>query len=121
VRLIVRDDVSDEYRSRFATPHGSRIEVVILSVGEFEQAREFGTESDWDRYSYVQAEVVVDKSGLVADLVAAKSQLQPEVARLIAAEHLDSYINSYYRAAKTNAASSKWRLVSTLLSRSPRC
>lgn len=78
--------------------HGSRSS--FSRSASFEQAGEFGTESGWDRYSYVQAEVVVDKSGLVADLVAAKSQLQPEVARSTAAEHLDSYINSYYRAAK---------------------
>jgi len=100
VRLVVNDDVCEEYRSRLATPHGSPVEVVVLSLSEFEQVGEVGTESAWDRYSYVYAEVVVDKAAALSSLVSAKSELSPQTARVLAAEHLDDYINAYYRAAK---------------------
>ncbi len=101
VRLVVRDEVVDEYRARLATSHGAAVNVVIFSLGEFEQVGEVGTESAWDRYSYVRAEVVIDNNGgRIAELVRAKSTLPADAARLLAAEYLDDYVNSYYRAAK---------------------
>jgi hypothetical protein len=103
VRLVVRDEILDAYRSRFATPHGSSVDVAVFSLTAFEQAGEIGSESAWDRYSYVRAQVVVDKlDGLVAELIEAKSVLPPQAARTIAAEQLDTYINSYYRSAKNH-------------------
>ncbi len=101
VHLVVRDDVADDYRSRHATPHGSRVEVVVLSLSELEAAGEIGSSSEWDRYSYVDAEVVVDDAdGTIARLVREKSVLPPDAARAIAAERLDDYVNCLYRAAK---------------------
>jgi hypothetical protein len=105
VRLVVRDAERDEYVSRFATPHGSAVEVVVLSLTDFERAGEIGTDSAWDRYSYVGAELVVDKlDGRIGELVDAKSVLPRETARSIAAEELDDYINSYHRSAKNLAS-----------------
>ena len=101
VRLVVRDEVVDEYRARLATSHGAAVNVVVFSLSEFGQAGEVGTESAWDRYSYVRAEIVIDgPDGQIAELTRTKSTLPVDVARLLAAEYLDDYINSYYRAAK---------------------
>ena len=75
--------------------------MVVLSLAEFEQAGEVGTESAWDRYSYVGAEIVIDKDdGHIAEVIKAKSTLPSAVAHSVAAEYLDDYVNSYYRAAK---------------------
>jgi hypothetical protein len=101
VRIVVRDDVVDDYRSRRATPHGSRVEVVVLSLAELARAGEPGTESAWDRPSYVHAQVGVDKCG-IAELVDAKRTLPPQIARSIAEEKLDDYVNSYFRSAKSH-------------------
>jgi hypothetical protein len=38
VRLVVHDEVADDYRTRYATAHGSLVEVVVLSRTEFEAA-----------------------------------------------------------------------------------
>ena len=101
VRLIVRDDVLDEYRQRLATPHGSTVEVVVLSLSELEEVGSIGSPSAWDRYSYVDATVAVDDSGgSIARLLAQTAVLAPEEARALAAERLDDYVNAYYRAAK---------------------
>lgn len=101
VRLVVRDDVIDEYRSKLGTPHGSRVEVFVLSLTGLERAGEPGTESAWDRPSYVHAQVDVDKGG-IAEIVDAKRTLPPQVARSIAEEKLDDYVNSYFRSAKNH-------------------
>jgi hypothetical protein len=101
VRLVVRDDAAGECSLRRATPHGSPVEVAVLSLSAFEQAGAIGSESEWDRYSYAHAQVVVDKlAGRIAALVQEKSVLPAEAANGIAAEGLDTYVNSYYRSAK---------------------
>jgi hypothetical protein len=101
VRLVVRDEVVDEYRSKLATPHGSPVEVVVFSRTEFEREGQPGSPSAWDRPSYVHAQVVVDKGG-VGDLVDAKRTLSAEAAHALAAEKLDDYVNSYFRSAKSH-------------------
>ncbi len=59
-----------------------------------------GSETEWDRYSYVHAQVVIDKlNGRIAELVAEKGRLSADEARTIAEHALDAYINSYYRSA----------------------
>jgi len=101
VRLVARDDGAADCRERFATPHGSRVEVVVLSLSEFENAGEIGSRSAWDRYSYVDAEVVVDDpAGTIARLVREKGTLSLDTARGVAAGRLDDYVNCLYRAAK---------------------
>ena len=101
VRLVARDDGAAHCRERFATPHGSRVEVVVLSLSEFENAGEIGSPSAWDRYSYVDAEVVVDDpAGTIARLVREKGTLSLDTARGVAAGRLDDYVNCLYRAAK---------------------
>jgi hypothetical protein len=101
VRLVVRDDVVDDYRSKLATPHGSQVEVVVFSRTEFEREGQPGSPSAWDRPSYVHAVLVVDKGG-IAEIVDAKRTLPPQVARSIAEEKLDDYVNSYFRSAKNH-------------------
>ena len=106
VRLVVRDAAAGDCRQRYATPHGSRVEVVVLSLSEFEEAGAIGSPSEWDRYSYVDAEVAVDDpDGTVARLVREKSALPPDAARALAAERLDDYVNCLYRAAKNERSS----------------
>jgi predicted nucleotidyltransferase len=102
VRLVVRDNVRDEYRSRFATPHGSRVEVVVLSLAELAEAGEPGSDTSWDRPSYLHAKVVLDTDGRIAEVVERMRSLSAEHARSLAADRLDGYVNSYYRSAKSH-------------------
>lgn len=103
VRLVVRDEVLDEYRTRFGTPHGSAVEVFVLTYDRLAAVGEIGSPNAWDRPSYVHAQVVVDTSdGRVAALLDALRELPPDVARAVAAERLDDYVNSYHRSAKSH-------------------
>jgi len=103
VRLIMRDEDCEEYRSRLCTPHGSKVEVVVLSETELELAGELGTSSFWDRYSWVHAQVVVDRDA-VAEVVARKRALPADEARTLAAAALDDYVNWMFRSLKNDAA-----------------
>ena len=83
------------------TPHGSPVEVFVLSQPAFERTGLPGSGSEWDRYSYVRCELVLDKlDGAIARLVAEKARLAPEESRALAAAALDDYVNSYYRSAR---------------------
>ena len=105
VRLIVRDELRDAYRARLATPHGSRVEVVVLTPSELEEVGTRGSSSAWDRYSYVAATIAVDSAdGQIGRLIANLGALEPNEARVLAAEKLDDYVNAYYRAAKNAGA-----------------
>jgi predicted nucleotidyltransferase len=103
VRLVVRDELVDEYRARLGTPHGSRVEVVVMSRSEFERTGDPGTPTAWDRPSYVHAVAVVDTSGgRVSEILERKRTLPPDYARSLAAERLDDYVNAYFRSAKSH-------------------
>jgi hypothetical protein len=101
VRLVVRDDDLAGCVERFATPHGSLVEVAVFSLSSFERAGAVGSPNEGDRYSYAHAEVVLDKlGGQIGALVSEKGLLSPVAAREIAERALDTYINSFYRSAK---------------------
>lgn len=100
-RLVVRDEAFDACGERYGTPHGSPVEVGILRLSSFERTGLPGSGSEWDRYSYVRAEIVLDKlDGGIQRLVARKERLAEDEARELAAASLDAYINCYYRSAR---------------------
>jgi hypothetical protein len=102
VRLVVRADDLDEYRSRYGTPHGSRVEVFVLTLADLAAAGMPGSDVSWDRPSYVDAQIVLDTEGRVAEIVDGLRSLSTEHARSVAAESLDDYMNSYFRSAKSH-------------------
>ena len=99
VRLVLRDGAHDTY----STPHGSLVEVFVLRRSAFERTGLPGSGSEWDRYSYVRCELVLDRDGGTAALLEAKARLGEEEAHELAKAALDDYVNSYYRAARNSA------------------
>jgi hypothetical protein len=105
VRLVVRDESFAEVADALVTPHGSPIEVAVYSLAAFERVGEPGTETAWDRYSYIHAQVLVDKlAGRIGQIVAAKGVLPEGIGPGLAAYELDGYVNAYYRALKNHRA-----------------
>ncbi len=97
VRLVLQDAALDTY----STPHGSPVEVAVLTQSTFERAGLPGSGSEWDRYSYVRCELVLDKlDGEIERLVTEKASLSEEEAAALAPAALDDYVNSYYRSAR---------------------
>lgn len=99
VRLVVRDDAVTDY----ATGHGSPVDVVVLSERRFAEVGLPGSGTEWDRYSYVRCELVLDKTdGRLGSLLEAKARLSDAEAAALAPEALDTYINSFYRSARNH-------------------
>jgi predicted nucleotidyltransferase len=100
VYLVVREN-EEEYRERFPLRHGDPVEVIVASLERFRAHAEIGSETEWNRYTFAHVAVELDKTGGdIQRLVDAKGKLPSDAAREVAAEALDSYINSYYRSAK---------------------
>jgi len=102
VRLIVGDDDLAGADDRYATGHGSPVDVVVFERSRFERAALPGAPDAWDRYSYVGVPLVIDKTdGALAKTIARKATLHAEEARTIASAALGDYVNSMYRS-RTN-------------------
>ena len=100
VRMVVRDDHVAAADARYATPHGSVVEVVVVERSGFETLCLPGGRAGWDRYSYVAADLVLDRDGTLARVLARKAVLDDDEARTLAAESLDDYVNSMYRSRR---------------------
>jgi hypothetical protein len=62
-----------------------------------------GDATQWNRYSFVGAQVVLDRrDGEITSLVERKASLSPEEADEKLGQHLDAYINSLYRSLKSH-------------------
>jgi len=104
LRLIAADAAIEVASARHGTPHGSPVEVFVMRRSSFEGLARRDSPAAWDRPSYAFARLVADKlDGGIAATLAAVSHLAPGEARETAADALDDYVNSYYRALK-NAA-----------------
>jgi len=99
VRLVLRDGAPDTY----STPHGSPVEVAVLTRSAFERTGLPGSGSEWDRYSYVRCELVLDKlDGEISRLLEQKASLSETEAAAIVPAALDDYVNSYFRSARNH-------------------
>jgi len=103
VRIFADDAPSA--RERYATPHGSVVEAVVIPLRALQDLADPSSAVAWDRYSYVHATVVVDRTGgAFEQTIAAMETLSEESARTIASAGLDDYINSYFRSLKNERA-----------------
>ncbi|MGK2850967.1 MAG: hypothetical protein ACSLFN_08670 [Candidatus Limnocylindrales bacterium] len=103
VRMVVRDEALTTGRERYATPHGSVVEVVVYDLTTFLTLGLPGGFAPWDRYSYVHVPAVIDKlDGGIAALLERKGRLEADEARELAAEALDGYVNAMFRSRKNH-------------------
>jgi predicted nucleotidyltransferase len=113
VDCFVIVDAPREAARRWQTAHGSAVEVWAMPLDAFRSHAEHGTETWWNRPSFIRARVDLDRlDGEIAAIVEAKRQLTAQEAASVAAHSLDDAINSIFRALKT--AESGSRLASRL-------
>ena len=79
---------------------GGALDVVPVSVEEFERHALPGSGSEWNRPAFVDARVDFDRHARVGSIVDRKRQLSAEEAHEIASAALDDYINALYRSLK---------------------
>lgn len=100
VRLIVRDDASEEVVQRYADAMYPLVDLVILTHSEFAVYARWASPEAWDRPTFTHAQVLLDHSGTIQPLVDAKGRLPADQQAAFAAAMLDAFINGVYRALK---------------------
>ncbi len=79
--------------------HGAPVELVPITVAEFDGYALRGSPWAWNRPSFLRARVVLDRlDGGVARMVARKARLEPDEVAEVAPDALDGYVNSLYRS-----------------------
>jgi hypothetical protein len=85
----------------YATNHGDPVEVWPITLEAFRDHALPGTPTAWNRPSFLQARVDLDRlDGEISLIVARKGRLDPEEATALADSSLDGYINSLYRSMR---------------------
>jgi hypothetical protein len=81
--------------------YGSSVEIVAMTLDEFETYALPGFHDAWNRPAFLFARVEIDRlDGEIERIVERKRRLTPVEATKIAAESLDDYINTLYRSLK---------------------
>ena len=93
--IVRRPD--DRWRFVYASP----VEMVAMTIEEFESYALPGARDGWNRPAFLLARVEIDRlDGAIGRIVERKRRLTPDEARRIAGESLDDYMNTLLRSLK---------------------
>ncbi|MFF7733284.1 hypothetical protein [Streptomyces sp. NPDC007984] len=101
LHVILRDRHACELAAldRFRSAH---LDLVVIELAEFRVRGMPGRPDHFARYSYVHAEVLLDRlDGAVTRILDEKRTLSADEAREAAAGWLDAYVNQTYRSLKS--------------------
>jgi hypothetical protein len=100
VRLILRDEADEGAEARYLEAAFPNVDLHVLPRREFANYAGWDTPFAWERFSFAHAQVLVDRTGEVSDIVAEKGRIPPEQQTPFERAALDAFINSVYRALK---------------------
>lgn len=86
---------------RWATEHGSDVEIWPMTLDEFRAHGLPETPTSWNRPSFLRARIDLDRlDGEIGRIVEQRRRLAPDEARALAASALGAYINALYRSLR---------------------
>jgi hypothetical protein len=96
--VVVRDDALAAFDADWPFRRGEPVEVMSSTLDGLRAHAELGTSSEWARYQYTHARVLLDKTGEVGAVLAEKGRVPENQARSVAADAIDAFVNSTYRS-----------------------
>lgn len=103
IRLVVKDEVIFEYGQKYPKYFSPGIDIAVMSFSEFQNYARWGSDTAWDRYEFVRAKALVDKNGMIQNLIDEKGCLPQEIAKKYIEEQLDAYLNCFIRSVESYA------------------
>ena len=86
---------------RWATEHGSDVEIWPMTLDEFRAHGLPETPTSWNRPSFLRARIDLDRlDGEIGRIVEQRRRLAPDEAPALAASALGAYINALYRSLR---------------------
>lgn len=98
--LIVADDAAERFTSRFASAATQGVDLMILTLGQFQDLAEWGSAEAWMRWGFSRAALLVDKTACVRELMAQKGRVPPLQVAGFVGRSADHFTNQIYRALK---------------------
>src|SRR3989339_802843 len=80
-KMVVKDGLEKDYKEKYKTEHSVGVDVDVMSLSEFREYAEWGSETAWDRYNFTRLKALVDKTGEIQKLIDAKGVVPPEKIR----------------------------------------
>ncbi|NHJ46965.1 MAG: hypothetical protein FK733_04175 [Asgard group archaeon] len=100
--LIVIEDIKKKQRAKLEKfNENPNFDCNVLTLEDFKNYAEIGSEFEWDRYSFAWVKAVVDKTnGVLQKIIDEKGKIPEKILKGYISGHLDAYINSVYRSLK---------------------
>ena len=99
--LVVRDEVFEAWRARHGGRGLGRTDCTVMSLEGLRAHAPWGGSDAWDRYSYAQIRVLVDRTdGLCQKIIDEKARVPATEVEGFVDQRLDHYLNQTYRALK---------------------
>jgi hypothetical protein len=103
VGVVVRDEGLEAFDARWPHDRGAPVEVLSTTLDDLRAHAEHGTPTEWARYAYATSKLLIDRTGEVGAVLAEKARLPEDLAREIAAEAIDAFVNSTHRSLRNRA------------------
>jgi hypothetical protein len=103
VGVVVRDDALAAFDAEWPYRRGEPVEVMSSTLDGLRAHAELGTPSEWARYQYVHARILLDKTGEVGAVLAEKARLPKDLVRTVSADAIDAFVNSTYRSLRNRS------------------
>jgi hypothetical protein len=100
VTVILHDEAAAGTQTQFPAEAFPNVDLRVMPLHEFADYAGWSTPFAWDRYSFVHAQVLVDRTGVIGALVEEKGRIPADRQSSFARAALDAFINSVYRAMK---------------------
>lgn len=98
--LIVMEATADRFRARFASAADDGVDLMVLTMPQFEALGAWGSDEAWMRYGFAYLEPLVDKTDRVAGILREKAQIPVLEIDSFVRRSLDHFTNQIYRALK---------------------
>jgi|GEM_PF-4384897 predicted nucleotidyltransferase len=105
-RMIVKDGKKTELEKvykhhKILNLDRDEIDMTIWELSEFEAYAEWKAGKQYNRYSFADVEVLIDRDGIIKKLLERKSIVPPEELFAYTRKGFDAYLNNVYRAFKS--------------------
>ena len=100
VTIIVRDEVKNEYETKYKGFGGILCDLSIKTMGELKETANWGGPMAWDRYNYTYLKAEIDKTGEIQKIIDEKGRIPLDKREEFVSASLDGFINQVYRSVK---------------------
>lgn len=98
--IIVENDVADDYKKKYPKHRYEGLDLMVLSLSEFERDCAWGSGDEFGRYTYTHVKALIDKNDEIQKLIDEKSKIPAPFLKDCIARSIDAYINFFYRSLK---------------------